>query len=162
MIRRDFIGMLVAALLPMKKKEVPPFRRDLVHKLSALECLEAGLKVVAVHVALVDVNLTMFPDKDFVLWDSKSQLADIPAKSVTARGRVSDVRIVDGWLRTSSPHLKCVTGAESNLVIALEFNNGAIPVISRLSGATFIGLPVTPNGGDITINWDGCGILQLL
>lgn len=81
-----------------------------------------------------------------------SVLGDVPAGArVAVSGALTGKTITDGVANAASATFSTVTGAAVGAIVIYQ-DNGGQKLIAYIDNAT--GLPVTPNGGDITINWD--------
>jgi hypothetical protein len=82
-------------------------------------------------------------------------LDDIPSGArVATSGALASKTVTDGVADAADVTLTAVTGDPSELIII--YKDTGTESTSRLIAAidTATGLPVTPNGGDITIAWD--------
>ena len=86
---------------------------------------------------------------------------DASAGAVGTPGTIGTKTYVNGLLDGDNVTFTAVSGATCEAIIL--FLDTGTPTTSRLvafidTGVT--GLPVTPNGGDITITWNASGIIQ--
>lgn len=113
--------------------------------------LTDNLKVVLVDTATYTVNLAT---DDF--------LADIPSgERVATSGNLSGKTTTAGTFDADNVTFTAVSGDPCEAVV-LYRDSGAeatSELIAYIDTAT--GLPVTPNGGDITITWDAAGIFSI-
>lgn len=74
---------------------------------------------------------------------------------------LASVTITGGVLDAADPTFTAVSGdtVEALVVYKDTGSAGTSPLLIYIDSAT--GLPVTPNGGDITIEWNASGILTL-
>jgi hypothetical protein len=76
---------------------------------------------------------------------------------------VTGVTLVNGIVKGASPTFLAVSGPTAEALVLYRKNTGASSTWQLCcyldSGVT--GLPVTPNGGDITVNWNATGIFGL-
>ena len=82
-------------------------------------------------------------------------LDDVPAGArVATSGNLSSKTTTDGVADAADVTLSSVTGDESELIIVYKDTGveSTSPLIAAYDTAT--NLPITPNGGDITIQWD--------
>lgn len=90
-----------------------------------------------------------------------TNLVDVPALARVAEVNLSTpVALSDGTASADNTVFPAVTGAEVGAVLIYRENNIAVPVEADNLLVAYIdsavsGLPVTPNGGDITILWNG-------
>lgn len=130
--------------------------------------LSGGLNLSSVNlaVALVD-NGTLVPNlsnHDFmndirtaVVYDSVDNSNTAPATDYLA-----SKSITDGTFSANDITLSAVSGSTAESLVIYEDNGGgdaSSALVVYLDTAT--GLPVTPNGGDISIAWDSSGIFSL-
>ncbi|ATN93996.1 hypothetical protein J4U01_gp033 [Mycobacterium phage Kumao] len=82
-------------------------------------------------------------------------LDDIPEDAIVATSsNLTSKTATDGVADAENVVFSTVTGAQSEAVVLAKDTGVAStsPLIAYISNAT--GLPVTPNGGDITVVWD--------
>jgi hypothetical protein len=81
-------------------------------------------------------------------------ISDLGANIVARSGNLASKTSTAGIADAANITLSAVTGsAVSQLIIARDTGTDATsPLIAKIDSAT--NLPVTPNGGDITIQWD--------
>jgi hypothetical protein len=74
---------------------------------------------------------------------------------------LGSVTITGGVLDAANPTFTAVSGATVEALVIYKDTGvaGTSPLLVYIDSAT--GLPVTPNGGDITIEWNASGILTL-
>jgi len=88
---------------------------------------------------------------------------DIVARIVGTSQRISTPTVVTGLFDGDNLTYTAVVGASVEALDLYRHNAGANTTWRLVAyidtGQT--GLPVTPNGGDITITWDAAGIFQL-
>jgi hypothetical protein len=103
-----------------------------------------NIKVVLVDAADYTVNLATHDNLDDVA----------AAGRVATSGNLSGKTVTDGVADATDVTLSAVTGDPSEALI-LYYDSG-VESTSRLIAYidTATGLPITPNGGDITIAWD--------
>lgn len=83
-------------------------------------------------------------------------LSDVPAAAIVATsGNLTVKTITAGVADAADVTFTAVTGDQSEYI--LVYQDSGLDTTSRLIALvdTATGLPVTPNGGDITIQWDG-------
>jgi hypothetical protein len=117
-----------------------------------IDLLVDDIKVVLVDTATysVDLNADDFLD-DIPVGERVATSSNLSSKTTT------DGTFDDGNLLTFST----VTGDECEAVVIYKDSGVAAtsPLIAYIDTAT--GLPVTPNGGDITITWHANGIFDI-
>lgn len=103
-----------------------------------------NIKVVLVDAADYTVNLA-----------TDDNLDDIPAGArVATSGNLTGKTITDGVADAADVTLSSVTGDQSEALVI--YKDSGVESTSKLIAYidTATGLPVTPNGSDITITWD--------
>jgi len=109
----------------------------------------ADIKAVLVDVADYTVNL-----------DTHDFLDDIAAGGrVATSGNLASKTTTNGVFDAADVVLSAVTGDTSEVVV-VYWDTGAAAT-SVLLSYNELSAPVTPNGGDITIQWHGSGIFSL-
>lgn len=77
--------------------------------------------------------------------------------------RITTPTVANGTFDGDNLTFTAVTGATVEALVVYRHNAGANTtwklVMFQDTGVT--GLPVTPNGGDITVTWDAAGIFTL-
>ena len=77
-------------------------------------------------------------------------------------GTIANTTVANGLFDGDNVTFSAVTGASVEaLVIYIDTGNTATSRLVAYIDTGVTGLPVTPNGGDITITWNGSGIFQL-
>ena len=106
------------------------------------------IKVVLVDAGVYTVNLST--DEFF---------NDIA--SVIATATLGTKTVTNGVFDAADATFSTVSGAQSEILVIYKDTGVAStsPLIAYFDTAT--GLPVTPNGGDITITWNASGIFAL-
>lgn len=116
-----------------------------------LDMLLDDLKVVLVDTATYTVDLNLH---DF--------LDDIPAgERVATSANMASKTTTDGTFDAADITFSSVTGDVSEALVIYKDTGSAAtsPLIAYIDTAT--GLPVTPNGGDITVTWNASGIFDI-
>lgn len=100
-----------------------------------------------IKVALVSSGYTANTSTD-QYWSSAS------ASLVGTAGTLASKTITNGIFDAADQTFSAVSGSQVTQIIIFKDTGSAAtsPLIARIDTAT--GLPVTPNGGDITITWD--------
>jgi len=100
-----------------------------------------------IKVVLVDVA-------DYTYSDNHNALNDIPSAARVATATLASKTITNGVFDAANVTFLAVTGDPSEaLVIYMDSGvESTSYLIAYIDTAT--GLPVTPNGGDITVTWD--------
>jgi hypothetical protein len=113
--------------------------------------LSAGIDVLTLNVKAVLVDIT-----DYVADITTDEfLDDIPAGArVATSPNLANKSITGGVFNADNATFSGVSGDESEaIVIYIDTGiEGTSPLVAYLDTAT--GLPVTPNSGDIIIQWD--------
>ena len=112
---------------------------------AGINMLTDTIKAVLIDVADYTVN---FATHEF--------LSDIPAAArVATSPALSGKTAAAGIFNAASTTWSAVTGDQSEAVVFIKDTGSAAtsPVIAYVDSASS-GLPVTPNGGDITLNFD--------
>lgn len=74
---------------------------------------------------------------------------------------IANTTVVDGLLDGDDVTFSAVSGnTVEALVIFIDTGNVATSRLVAYLDTGYTGLPVTPNGGDIAINWHASGIIQ--
>ncbi len=89
-----------------------------------------------------------------LLIDTDDNYNDVSAGTIALSGNLSGKSKTLGVADAANITYSSVTGDESEYLVG--FADSGSPATSRLifNIATATGLPVTPNGGDITVAWD--------
>lgn len=115
-----------------------------------------------VYVALIDTAVYTYGAAN-EFWDAGGASDPIDALVGTAQ-ELGTKTYADGLFdSTGTVTFSSVTGASCEALIIYRKNAGA-ETTHRLVAYLDVGvtgLPVTPNGGDITIDWDPSGVFQL-
>lgn len=110
-----------------------------------------------------NLKVVLADSADYTVNISTDQfLNDIPAPArVATSGNLLSVTTTNGVLDAADVTFSAVSGDQSELVII--YQDTGVETTSRLLAKidTATGLPVTPNGGDITISWNASGIVSL-
>ena len=123
------------------------FDADTIH-LSLLDQTDSGaITATSENYGEVDTPTVVADDSDS---------ANVPLGSKT----VGSVAV--GVFDAADVTYSAITGDAADYLTLFKFNAtpANAPLIVTWDSAT-TGLPVTPNGGDITVTWNGSGILQI-
>lgn len=126
----------------------PIFKQELLQGTSGT-ALTGTLKAVLIDTALYTYSAA----HDFY--------NDVSAGAVGTPGTIGTKTYVNGLLDGADVTFTAVTGATCEAIIL--FLDTGTPATSRLVAyldTSVTGLPVTPNGTDITITWNASGIVQ--
>lgn len=109
-----------------------------------------------------DVRVILVDAADYTFSQAHDMLDDVPAGSrVAVSGALTGKTVVDGIFDADNVTFPLVTGDPCEALIF--YRHTGVESTSRLiayidTGIT--GLPVTPNGGDITVAWNATGIFK--
>lgn len=80
---------------------------------------------------------------------------------IATSGNLASKTKTDGVADAADITFTAVTGAQSEYLVVYKDTGSAAtsPLIALFDTAT--GLPVTPNGGDITVQWNASGIFEI-
>ena len=86
---------------------------------------------------------------------------DIPRQCIIASGRCGNVAVLStGWLDADDISFGAVTGNTiTDIVLGVRFSDGTSKLVGVINW--FPGMPCTPNGGSITVEWPQNGIVRL-
>lgn len=126
---------------------------------SAKEAFLSGL----IDLTSDDIRVILVDLADYTYDSAHSTLDDIPAGArVAVSTTLTSPTVADGVFDAADVLLSAVTGDQSEAIVI--YQHTGVDATSRLivfldTGVT--GLPVTPNGGDIAIIWNGAGVFTL-
>lgn len=128
----------------------PKFKENVISKL--LDLTEAGADVY--RAVLVDTGVYTYNA-------AHNDYADLSGIVGTESGVFASKTVLLGVFDADDITFSSVSGAESEaLIIFLDTGTaGNDLLVAYIDTAT--GLPVTPNGGDITVQWPAAGIFAL-
>lgn len=130
------------------------FKQEIL-KGTANNLLNSAEGATGVYAALVDAGTYTFSDTH-QFYSSLSGIVGTDQEILTKTQ-------VDGIFDGTDVTFAAVTGASAEAIVLYRKNAGANttwPLIAYLdTGMT--GLPVTPNGGNITVTWNASGIFKL-
>lgn len=114
-----------------------------------------NLSAGTVKVALIDTaSYTYSSTHQF--WSSAS------AASVGTPQTIGSKTFTNGLFDGADVTFTAVTGASAEaLILYIDTGSAATSPLVAYIDTSVTGLPVTPNGGDITITWNASGIFQL-
>jgi hypothetical protein len=110
----------------------------------AIDLIDDNLKVVLVDLA------------DYTYSASHEFLSDVPAGArVATSGNLASKSVTDGVFDAADVTFSAVSGDQSEaLVIYKDTGTASSSPLIAFIDTVSSGLPVTPNGGDITVTWD--------
>ena len=117
---------------------------------------DIALDTDAVKILLVDTTT------DYTYSSAHNALDDVQASGRVAKaGPLANKSITEGVFDASNVTFAAVTGDQSEALILFVSTGteSTSRLICYIDSAT--GLPVTPNSGDITVNWNAAGIFAL-
>lgn len=100
------------------------------------------------------IKVVLIDAADYTYSDNHNALNDIPSAARVATATLASKTITNGVFDAANVTFLAVTGDPSeSLVIYMDSGvESTSYLIAYIDTAT--GLPVTPNGGDITVTWD--------
>lgn len=108
-----------------------------------------------VKVALIDTN-------DVAYSAAHDFYNDISAAVVGTPQTIANTTVTNGLFDGDNVTFTAVSGDQCEaLIIYIDTGNVATSRLVAYLDTSVTGLPVTPNGGDITITWNASGIFQL-
>ena len=128
----------------------PIYKQALLDGLSDIDINDGTVKV-----ALIDTN-------DVAYSAAHDFHADISAAVVGTPQTIGNTTVTTGLFDGDNVTFTAVTGDVCEaLIIYIDTGNTATSRLVAYLDTGVTGLPVTPNGGDITVTWDAAGIFQL-
>lgn len=112
-----------------------------------------------VKVALVDTGVYTY-SAAHQFYSSVSGVAGTP-QTINTKTYVAGLFDGDNVTFTAVPTGTSTGTALEAIVIYIDTGSAATSPLVAYFDASVTGLPVTPNGGDITISWNASGIFQL-
>jgi hypothetical protein len=129
----------------------PNYKRGLLDQDGAAYDLDDG----TVKVALIDLA-------DYSYSAAHTVYDDISAGVVGTPQTIANTTIAAGLFDGDNVTYTAVVGDQCEaLIIYIDTGNTATSPLVAFIDTSVTGLPVTPNGGDITITWHASGIFQL-
>lgn len=126
---------------------------------SAKQALLAG----TINYGSADIRVILVDLTDYTYSSAHDFLNDVAAGSRVATSNALDSpTITNGTFDAADEVLSAVTGDESEALI-LYYHTGTESTSNLIVyfDTSITGAPVTPNGGDITVQWNGSGIFAL-
>lgn len=110
-----------------------------------------------------DVRVILVDLADYTYSAAHDFLDDVPAAArVAVSGAMTNTTVTNGLFDADNVTLTAVSGDVSEaLIIYIHTGTEATSRLVYFGDTSITGLPVTPNGGDITITWNASGIFQL-
>ena len=117
----------------------------------------------AIDLAGDNIKVVLVDGADYTYSSSHEFLSDITAGGrVATSGNLASKTVTNGVFDAADVTFSAVTGDPSEILVIYKDTGTAStsPLIAYFdTGVT--GLPVTPNGGDITVTWHASGIFAL-
>lgn len=137
----------------MSNNVYPKFKQSLLDA-DANVSLNENTTDDGVYVALVDTGTYTYS----AAHQFYSDLSGIVGTPV----RIGNTTIVNGLLDGDNVTVSAVSGATVEALVLYRKNAGANTTWRLVAyiDTSVTGLPVTPNGGDITVTWNASGIIQ--
>lgn len=110
-----------------------------------------------------DVRVILIDAADYTYSSAHDFLDDVPSGArVATSAALTNTTVTNGTFDADDVTLSTVTGDQSEaLIIYIHTGNEATARLVAYLDTSITGLPVTPNGGNITITWDPAGIFTL-
>jgi hypothetical protein len=122
-----------------------------------------SLLTAGIDVESDDIKVVLVDTGAYTYSSAHQFLSDVAAGArVATSANLGGKTTVNGTFDASDLTLTAVTGVESEAIVIYQDTGveGTSQLIAYMdTGVT--GLPVTPNGGDITITWNAAGIFSL-
>lgn len=113
-----------------------------------------------VKVALVDTGVYTYNSASQFYDDGTT--SDVQSATVGTPQTLTSKTFSDGTFDAADITFTAVSGASVEaLVIYIDTGTGTTSPLVGYIDTGVTGLPVTPNGGDITVTWNGAGIFTL-
>jgi hypothetical protein len=103
-----------------------------------------------------DIKFTFHDDDDVApLQATHDDLSDLSAGTVATSGNLTTKDTTAGVFDADDETVNTVSGDEFESIILFDDTHASDSLICRIDTGT--GLPCTPNGGNITVQWDSGG-----
>ena len=102
-----------------------------------------------------DIRVILIDAADYTASAAHTSLSDVPAAArVATSGALTSKTITGGVADAADVTFSSVTGDQSEAILIYQHtgSDSSSVLIAYIDTAT--NLPVTPNGGDITVTWD--------
>ena len=114
-----------------------------------------------VDIPLGTVNAYLVDLADYTYSATHELIADLPVAARVSSVACAGQTVTDGTLDVTSPFVfSTVTGDASEAVI-ISVDSGGSEFLAAYYDTDVSGLPVTPNGGDITVAVNASGLFDL-
>jgi len=129
----------------------PLFKQALLDALSGVDLNDGDVRVILVDHA------------DYTYNAAHDMLDDVAAAArVAVSGALTLTTVTNGLFDADNVVLSAVAGDVSEaLILYLHTGTESTSRLVAFIDTGVTGLPVTPNGGDININWNASGIFQI-
>lgn len=108
------------------------------------------------------VKVTLVDLADYTYNAAHDFIDDVPSGARVATATLGTKTYTNGVFDAADSTFTAVTGDQSEaLVIWIDTGVESTSRLVAFFDTGVTGLPVTPNGGDITVTWNGSGIFQL-
>jgi hypothetical protein len=110
-----------------------------------------------------DVRVILVDLADYTYSTAHDFLDDVPAAArVAVSTALQNTTVTDGLFDADDITLTSVSGDPSEaLIIYIHTGTESTSRLVYFGDTSITGLPITPNGGNITIAWNASGIFQL-
>ena len=109
----------------------------------------------AINLLTSDIKVALVDAADYTYSASHEYFSSVPAGAiVSTSGNLTNKTVTDGVFDADDVTLTTVTGDVSEALVVYKYTGSAAtsPLIAYIDTAS--GLPITPNGGNIVIQWD--------
>ena len=115
------------------------------------QLLQAGI-----NLSSADVKTVLVDTADYTYSASHEFLSDVPSGArVATSGNLGSKTFTSGVFDAADATFTAATGDQSEaLIIYVDTGNASTSRLVAYIDTASSGLPVTPNGGDITVSWD--------
>lgn len=114
-----------------------------------------------VDVPLGTVNAYLVDLADYTYSATHELIADLPAAARVATVALTGQTVTDGTLNVASPFVFVAATGDPCEAVIITVDSGGSEFLAAYYDAGVTGLPVSPNGGDITIAVNASGLFDL-
>lgn len=108
------------------------------------------------------LKVTLVDLADYTYNAAHAFINDVPSGARVASATLASKTYTDGTLDAADATFSAVTGDVSEaLILWIDTGTESTSRLVAFFDTGVTGLPVTPNGGDITVTWNASGILSL-
>lgn len=129
-----------------------------LYELTKAKMLQAGLDMSTANIKCILIDTA-----DYVFSQTHDFLDDVPAVArVATSGNMASKTFTNGVFDAADVTFSAVTGDQVEAIIIYEDTGveGTSKLIAYLD-TNLTNMPATPNGGDITVQWNASGIFKL-